>query len=68
MGWAWSLYFAQAINAHQLGVSLAHLQPLVMSDHAPPLVFRPALDKTTVGSYVYVDNLGIISNDVPLVE
>ena len=67
MGWAWSLYFAQCINEHQLSHSMRLVRPLVMSDRGPPLVFRPASGERTTGSYVYVDNLGVLSDDVPLV-
>ena len=68
MGWAWSLYFAQCVNEYQLSISMRVAKPLVMSDRGPPLVFRPASDARTVGSYVYVDNIGILSDDVPLGE
>ena len=66
MGWAWSLFFAQTINAYQLAKSMTLVKPLVMSDRGPPLVFRPGRG-TTIGSYVYVDNLGVIADNVPLV-
>ena len=39
-----------------------------MWDRGPPLVFRPGRAETTVGSYVYVDHLGLLSNDVPFVS
>ena len=68
MGWAWSLDFAQAINTSQTARALSHIQPQLLSDRGPPLVFRPGRSETTVWSYVYVDNLGVLSNNVPLVS
>ena len=68
MGWSWSLFFAQAINSYQLARSLVGVKPLVMSDRGLPLVFRPGQPGITVGSYVYVDNLGVMSDDPALVS
>ena len=64
MGWSWSLFFAQSANSFQLGRSMSDIGPVhVMSDRGAPLVFRPAQSNRVLGSYVYVDNLGLLSND-----
>ena len=68
MGCSWSLFFAQKANQHIMGLVPALQCSRSFSDRSEPVVFNSeALDGSSY-HFVYVDNLGILSESRQHVE
>ena len=62
MGFSWSLYFAQQANEALMRTVPSLVRSKEVSDRGDPMIFSSSSTKT-VRRYVYVDNLGIISQE-----
>ena len=67
MGFSWSLYFAHMTSEHIFGASLG-CDSSLFNDLNAPMILDPRPEAQHCSShYVYVDNLGLLSFDEPLV-
>lgn len=60
MGFSWSLFFAQRANEHLISQVPRLIDSKLISDRGEPVVFDPNHEER-IRHYVYVDNLGIVS-------
>ena len=67
MGFSWSLFFCQRINERLMESIPRLLHSEAVKDRGPPFVIT-ADHQDKPGHYVYVDNLGVLSKDLPFVE
>ena len=67
MGFSWSLFFAQRSSEHLMSKVPSLVSSKIVSDRSEGISFKEA-DKGMVRHYVYVDNLGVISQDEAVVK
>ena len=67
MGFSWSLYFAQKCNEHLMSKVPSIIGSKIISDRSETVAFTES-ETGLVRHYVYVDNLGIISQDEGIVK
>ena len=65
MGFTWSLYFAQEINAGLMTDALGSFAPQRLENQSPAVVLK---EKEDVCFFVYVDNIGVAGGNAALVR
>ena len=64
IGFSRSLYFAQSANRARLNRKPSLRRSVEMTDRGPPLVLSGRSRDAQTGHYLYVDNIGVVSNHV----
>ena len=62
MGCSWSLYIAQSANRTRLNPQPSVRHSVEMTDRGPPLVVNKQGQNAQINHYLYVDNIGINSD------
>lgn len=66
MGFSWATHLAQEANSHQLSMCLRSQPSHCISDPGQPWVISNIQQCNS--HYVYIDNVGVMSNDLPYVS